>query len=212
MRGIVVGDILKMVAWTLAKQISKQVEKAKYALSTKAGCECVAHILPSLTDLRLEVTITSVGWVGAYDLISRNAMLESLLRMESGDQILSFVRMFYSNPSTYFWEDELVVTQHIAQGEGGEQRDPLMPLLFASGQHKSLVEAQARLSGKERLLAFLDDIYIASMPDRLSEAHTAVEGELSTHAHIHLHHGQTVWTRGCVEPEGMAELARRARQ
>ena len=87
-----------------------------------------------------------------------------------------------------------------------------MPLLFALGQHKSLVEAQARLSGK-RLLAFLDDIYITSMPDRVSEAHNIVEEELSTHAHIHLHHGQTkVWNRGGVKPEGVAELTRRARQ
>ena len=128
-RGIVVGDILRrMVARTLAKQISKKVEEAtapfQYALSTKAGCECVAHILQSLTDLSPEVTITSIDGVGAYDLISRNAMLEGLLRMEGGDQILPFVRMFYSNPSTYLWEDELGVTQHIAQGEGGEQGDP----------------------------------------------------------------------------------------
>ena len=58
-RGIVVGDILRrMVAWTLAKQISKKVEEAtapfQYALSTKAGCECVAHMLQSLTDLSPE--------------------------------------------------------------------------------------------------------------------------------------------------------------
>ena len=88
-RGIVVGDILRrMVARTLAKQISKKVEEAtapfQYALSTKAGCECVAHILQSLTDLSPDVTITSIDGVGAHDLISRNAMLEGLLRMEGG--------------------------------------------------------------------------------------------------------------------------------
>ena len=199
-RVIVVGDILRrMVARTLAKQISKKVEEAtapfEYTLSTKAGCECVAHILQSLTDLSPEVTFTSIDG-GAYDLISRNAMLEGLFRMEGGDQILPFVHMFYSNPSTYLWEDEPGVTQHITQLEGGEQGDPLMPLLFVLGQHKSLVEAQARL-----------------LPDRVSEAHTIVEEELSTHAHIHLHHGKTkVWNRGGVEPEGIAELTRRARQ
>ena len=77
-----------MVARTLAKQISKKVEEAtapfQYALSTKAGCECVAHILQSLTDLSPDVTITSIDGVGAHDLISRNAMLEGLLRMEGG--------------------------------------------------------------------------------------------------------------------------------
>ena len=36
----------------------------------------------NLTDLSPEVTVTSIDGVGAYDLISRNAMLEGLLRME----------------------------------------------------------------------------------------------------------------------------------
>ena len=86
-RRIVVGDILRrMVARTIAKQIAKQVEAAtapfQYALSTKAGCECVAHMLQSLTDLNPEVTVTSIDGVGAYDLISRSAMLAGLLRME----------------------------------------------------------------------------------------------------------------------------------
>ena len=30
------------------------------------------------------------------------------------------------------------ITQYISQGEGGEQGDPLMPLLFALGQHRAL--------------------------------------------------------------------------
>ena len=55
-RGIVVGDILRrMVARTMAKQVEKKVETAtalfQYALSTKAGCECVAHMLQSITDV-----------------------------------------------------------------------------------------------------------------------------------------------------------------
>ena len=87
-------------------------------LSTKAECECVAHMLQSLTDLNPEVTVTSIDGVGAYDLISRSAMLEGLLRMEGGDQIFPFVRMFYSNPSTCLWEDEL------GMGGRGARRSP----------------------------------------------------------------------------------------
>ena len=82
--GIVVGDILRrLVARTIAKQVSKQAEAAtapfQYALSTKAGCECVAHILQTLTDLDPEATVMSIDGVGAYDLISRNATFEGLL-------------------------------------------------------------------------------------------------------------------------------------
>ena len=143
-RGIVVGDRLRsLVARTTAKQFSKKAEAAtapfQYALSTKAGCECVARILQALSDRDPEATITSIDGIGALDLISRNAMLEGLLRMEDGDQILPFVRCFHGSPSPYVWEDEMGVTKHISQGEGGEQGDDLMPMLFAMGQHSSLV-------------------------------------------------------------------------
>ena len=65
------------MARTIAKQVIEKVEAAtapfQYALSTKAGCECVAHVLQTLTDLDPEATIMSIDGVGAYDLISRNA-------------------------------------------------------------------------------------------------------------------------------------------
>ena len=76
----------------MAKQVAKKVEKATapstYALTTRAGCECVAHILQTITDKDERATVVSIDGVGAYDLISRNAMMEGLLRMEEGDQIL----------------------------------------------------------------------------------------------------------------------------
>ena len=134
------------MARSVAKQIAKKVEQAtspfQYALSAKAGNECVAHVLQTLTD-DPNATVVSIDGVGAYDLISRNSMLRGLRRMEDGDQVLSFVRCFYGSPSTYLWEDELGTTEDIAQGEGGEPGDPLMPLLFALGQHAALEAGQA---------------------------------------------------------------------
>ena len=64
-RGIVVGDsIRRLVAKTIAKQVSKKAESAtapfQYALSTKAGCECVAHILQSMTDVDPSATVISL--------------------------------------------------------------------------------------------------------------------------------------------------------
>ena len=49
---------------------------------------------------------------------------------------------------------------NVAQGEGGEQGDPLMPALFSLGRHPALTAVQERLYVGERLLAFLDDIYV----------------------------------------------------
>ena len=47
----------------------------------------------------------------------------------------------------------------IKQGEGGEQGDAMMPLLFSLGQHSALLKVQEQLHEGEFLLAFLDDIY-----------------------------------------------------
>ena len=66
------------------------------------------------------------------------------------------------------------------KGWEGEQGDPLMPMLFALGQHKSLVKAQARLSGNEHLFALLGDVYITNQPGRVIEAYRPTQASAST--------------------------------
>ena len=48
--------------------------------------------------------------------------------------MIPFVRLFYGSPSVYLWEDDMGDTHEIVKGEGGEQGDPPMPLLFSLGQ------------------------------------------------------------------------------
>ena len=62
-------------------------------------------------------------------------MLQGLLTLEEGDQILPFVRQFYGCPSTHIWEDDMGNIHEVAQEEGGEQGDPLMPALFSLAPH-----------------------------------------------------------------------------
>ena len=73
-RGIVVGDIIRLVARTIAQQLSSTVEQAtapfQCALSTKAGGECIAHALQALISILPRTTVLSVDGVGAFDLIS----------------------------------------------------------------------------------------------------------------------------------------------
>ena len=83
------------------------------------------------------------------------------------------------------------------QGEGGEQGDPLMPLLFSLGQH-------ARLQDGEKLFAHLDDIYVICSPRRVLEVHRVLR--------IRIHHGKTqLWNRCVSEPSSVAELTLAAR-
>ena len=125
-RGIVTGDVVRrLVARTMPSSWGKAVKAAisphQYALSTKAGCECIAHILQGLTDADERATVNSVDGVSAFDLISRGAMMQGLMRVDGGSEAVPFVRMFYGSPSEYLWEDSHGVVHTIPQGEGGEQ-------------------------------------------------------------------------------------------
>ena len=69
--GIVVGDIIRrLVSRTMAQQIRKKVEKAttpfQYALSTRAGCECIARAIQAMTDANPHCTVVSLNGIGAY--------------------------------------------------------------------------------------------------------------------------------------------------
>ena len=197
----------------MLKAVEEATAPFQHALKTRAGTECVSHILQTLTDLDARTTILSVDGVGSFDLISRNSTMEGLLHMEGGDQLLPHVRMFYSSPSTFLWEDEVGTVHPIHQGEGGEQGDPLMPLLFALGQHSSLVAISNRLQLGERLCAFLDDLYVISTPDRTVHCHRVMEEELWRHARIRLHHGKTaIWNRGGEVPVNIWILEAAARR
>ena len=60
--------------------------------------------------------------------------------------------------------------------------------------------AEERFRDGERLMAFLDDVYVVCAPDRVGRVFSIVEQELQNRAHIHLHHGKTqVWNRGGVQ-------------
>ena len=128
--------------------------------------------------------------------------------MENGDQILPFVQCFNGRPSTYLWEDELGETQHIPQGEGGEQGDPLMPILFSLGQHPALEAAQSRLRDKAKFFAYVDDVVFVCRP----EVEAVIREELRRHAHVDVHQGKTqVWNRAGIAPDGIEELTRVAK-
>ena len=100
--------------------------------------------------------------------------------------LLPFARQFYGTPSSYVWVDGQSVTHHVAEGEGGEQSDPLMPALYALAQQPVLEEVQSQLRDGEAILAYLDDTYIVSSPERVCELYEAYRRALWVHARIAL--------------------------
>ena len=93
-------------------------------------------------------------------------MLAKLLEIPELQGLLPFARFAYAETTTNVWEDDEGVLHHIKQGEGGKQGDPLMPLLFSLGVHNALAAGKNRMAPSEHLLAFLDDTFILSVPQR----------------------------------------------
>eukprot|EP00973_Karenia_brevis_P040317 5570003-Karenia_brevis.AAC.1 len=95
-RGIATGTSLRrLVARTLARQFAEQIEKAcapyQFALSTRAGTDCVGHAVRLLTDLDASATLLSIDGIGAYDHVLRDAMLSKLAGVSEACGMLPFV-------------------------------------------------------------------------------------------------------------------------
>ena len=201
-RGIATGtSFRRLVAKTLARQFGKAVEATcapfQFALSTRAGTDCVGHAIRAVTEANHHAIVLSIDGVGAYDHVYRAAMMEKLHQVPSLQGLLPFVRATYANPTSYVWEDEDGVQHRIVQAEGGEQGDPLMPLLFSLAIHDPLQQAQREFRADEYLFAFLDDVYFTSeAAGRTRVAYDTLGEKLFNHAGIRLHTGKTrVWNR-----------------
>ena len=98
--------------------------------------------------------------------------------LPGASSILPFVRMSYGGVSTYTWDDDDGLAHRIEQAEGGEQGDPLMPLLFALGIHEAIESVAGRRQEGEEIAAFLDDIYVLCLPDRVSAIYSILADSL----------------------------------
>ena len=168
--------------------MAQQLGKFQYAFSTRTGNECVAHVLQALTERNSEATVLSFDGINAFDLVSRNAMLEGLRRVSGGDWVLSFVLMF---PSICLWNDSNGDLCQIKQGEGGEQGDALMPLLFSLVQHQALEAVQRQV-----------------FPDERVAVNKILKSELWNHSRIRIHCGKRqVWNRAGVRSEASGHFS-----
>ena len=215
-RGIVAGDTFRRgVARTLAQQHAEDFEDAcmpfQYALSTKAGTDCVSRIVRVLTELDARKTLVSIDGVGAFDHITRASMLSALHANESLRSLLPFVRLFYAQQSEYVWYDDEGKAHSVVQGEGGEQGDPLMPALYALGQHAALQEVSDSLGEGELIFAYLDDVYVLCDPERVAEIFLLVAEALRRHAGVEVNLGKTkVWNAAGEKPRGADTMGREA--
>ena len=123
-------------------------------------------MLRAATDANPTATILSVDGIRACDHVHRVAMLGRLARMPAARALLPFVRLSCGRPSSCTWCDDVGEQRTVTQAEGGEQGNPLMPLLFSIGIQGVLEEVATHLVDGEQLCAFLDDVYLLCEPTR----------------------------------------------
>eukprot|EP00439_Symbiodinium_sp_Y106_P022169 s7562_g2.t1 len=89
----------------------------------------------------------------------------------------------------------------------GEQGDPLMPAFYALAQHDALCDLQHHLRDGEAVFAFLDDVYIVALPERVRALYDALSAALWERARIRLHEGKTrIWNAAGEDPPAIADL------
>ena len=106
-----------------------------------------------------QTTILSVDGIGAHDHVLRAAMLA---RMPKARAILPFVRLSHASPSEYSWVDDARRSRIVHQAKGGEQRDPLMPLLFSIGIQDALEEVARSLQASNCACTSMTCVFFAS--------------------------------------------------
>ena len=177
-----------------------------FNVTTSAGC--VAHVLQGLTELDPEATVTSIDGVGAFDLFSRRAMLEGVRGVDK--QVLPFATLIYGQQSQHFWENDSGEVHIVFQGEGSEQEDAMMPLLFSlsSMPPSKMCPAVWSLANTCSLSC---DIYVVSKLGRVGRIHDLLAAALWRHSGIQIHHGKTqVWNRARIRPDVCDSLERAA--
>ena len=101
-RGIATGSSFRRLEGkTLARQFGAVVEVCapfQFALSSRAGTDCVGHAIRVMTDLDARATVLSVDRVGAYDHVLRSSMLEKLMEVHRLRPLIPFVRSTYAQP------------------------------------------------------------------------------------------------------------------
>ena len=78
----------------------------------------IAHVVQVMTHHYPSCTVLSINGVGAFDLVSRRAMMTAVHSMDQGEKLIPFLLQFYGHTSTHLWEDEEGTVHEIQQGAG----------------------------------------------------------------------------------------------
>ena len=189
-------------------------------LATKSGCESVAHALQGLTELNPRTTVASIdGTSERFDIASGHVGRDEAHC--SGISIAVRVHVL--------WHSSSCLGRRSWQGftpfrrAKVENRATQSCLCCSHWANTPLQRVQSQLREGEHLLAFLDDIYAVTTPERACEVHGIVKALWSQGSSRHdpsVEPGRSGTSRlpqvtggGCVVgPQGCRGEARRSCQ
>ena len=105
-----------------------------------------------------------------------------LLEVPSLKRLLPLIRSVYARRTSYIWDDAASVQHQKHQAEGGD---------CSSVIHEALKEADSHLEANESLCAFLDDVYVVTLPKRTRPVCELLTTICKTMAGIQLHAGKS---------------------
>ena len=216
-RGSVAGKVIRrLVASTIAQQLNSAAAAAsapfQYALTTRAGSECVSHAIASHLRVGRECH-GDVNWWGQcvwFDFqaghvvgVGTSSWRWNLIT------ICAFVLLWTVSVHLGIWWRSV---SHNPSRAGGEQGDPLTPHLILRRPALSIGSDSTEAASEwnsSRVLGWR--VCGVSQPDKARDVHNVAEQELWTHAKIRIHAGKThMWNRSGRMPERSDELQRRA--
>jgi len=150
-----------------------------------------------VTGMDAQATVTCIDGVGAFDHVLRASIFRQLLAHEHLRELVPYVRAWCGTAPEYVWVDDDGVQHTVAQGEGGEQGDALMPALFSVALKPALSAIQARLGPGELVVAYLDDIYLITAPENARRAYDITAEVLRQMCGIEVNQSRKV---GLLEP------------
>ena len=127
-------------------QVEETCALFQFALCTRAGTDCVGHVIRTVTERQLDLTVLSIDLIGAYDHIYRSSTMAKLHEVPGLRKLLPFVRRAHSRPSRCSWVDGQGERHWIQQHEGGEQGDPLVPRRYPMHFAKCLASCRRESS------------------------------------------------------------------
>ena len=147
------------------EEVQSATAPSQHAMSTRGGCECIFHALHGLTEMNARATVMSIDGISAYDC--RVSMI-CLVGVHSACVDVSrrfplFVGGVHGKGA-----------HNTARRRRRTRRCNAFALL--PWPPLSLGRVQSQLEEGEVLMAFLVDTNTVSMPDRVHEVHTLLEG------------------------------------